>query len=513
MEKNSSRCDYKKVMLAIVALALLFFSCKLMLKGGGIAISEKKVFLLVSIIIILNSSRKSFWCIVLPMSLCYAVYSPIGLNFGAPSYQYIASVFATDFMETKEFFSQISPTDYLYPFAIIGGVLAFRFITLKNEINLHRNKTILCILIMFPMLNLAPSEFFIKTFNSFSEVNAELVQLNKMMEKEQWGTSELVNSKYENYILIIGESARKDYHHAYGYPINNTPFMRTSNGVIIDGLTSGGTNTIASLRLMLTIPNKKNWEPNYSLNFVDLAKSAGLKTYWISNQGFIGEWDTPISAIARRSDDKYFLKYGDYGSKNTSDFELLDKVNEIVNTKTKEKKLIVIHLYGSHPDACERISDYRNIVHIKNEMFSYINCYISSIQKTDEFIRHIYRAMTTSFKKSGITSSLIYFSDHGLVHQNIDGVIYMNNSRKSMYHYNIPLFRVDTDSINRATCHSFKSGLNFTNGIANWIGIRNKNISPEYDLFNCINDKNDYGLKEIIDDDNLNDPAIDITGK
>lgn len=505
--------DYKKILLSILALVVLFFSSQMMLKGGGIGASERKAFLLASLIIILNSSRKSFWYIVIPMSLCYAIYSPIGLNFGAPSYQYIASVFSTDLMETKEFFSQIPKKYYLYPFAIVTGVLIFRFITIKNKIYFHKNKTILCTLIVFSMLNQAPLDFFKKIFHSFSEVKAELALLNNLMVKEKWGKSELVNSKYDNYILIIGESARRDYHNAYGYPINNTPFMSSSNGILVDGLTSGGTNTIASLRLMLTMPDTKKWEPDYSLNFIELAKSAGIKTYWISNQGLTGEWDTPVSSIARKSDYKYFLKYGDSFSINTSDFELLPKLNEILHTKAKEKKLIVIHLYGAHPDACERIVDYKNIIKVKDNKFSYIDCYISSIQKTDDFIKKAYSLIYKSYSKTGIKSSLVYFSDHGLAHQEVNNVIYINNSRVSKYHYNIPLFRVDTDSTTRTTCHAFKSGLNFTNGVANWIGIRNRKLSSEYDLFNCINDPSDYGLSKRLTNKSLADPAINITGK
>ena len=38
--------------------------------------------------------------------------------------------------------------------------------------------------------------------------------------------------------------------------------MSSANGTLIDGMTSAGTNTVASLRLMLTLPDKEKWEPN-----------------------------------------------------------------------------------------------------------------------------------------------------------------------------------------------------------------------------------------------------------
>ena len=84
--------------------------------------------------------------------------------------------------------------------------------------------------------------------------------------------------------------------------------MSSANGTLIDGMTSAGTNTVASLRLMLTLPDKEKWEPNYDLSLVDLIKSAGLKTYWLSNQGFLGEYDTPVASLASKSDETIFLK-------------------------------------------------------------------------------------------------------------------------------------------------------------------------------------------------------------
>ncbi|EII5450015.1 phosphoethanolamine transferase [Salmonella enterica] len=363
------------------------------------------------------------------------------------------------------------------------------------------------------MLNQSPSLFFKEIFTASSEVRHEMSKLKEMMPEGGWDKSELVNSKYDNYILVIGESARRDYHHAYGYPINNTPFMSSSNGLLVDGLTSGGTNTIASLRLMLTVPDKQKWEPDYSHNFIDMVKSANLKTYWISNQGFLGPYDTPVSAIARRSEKKIFLKYGAYDSKNTSDFALIDKFRHVLQTKPHEKKLIVIHLYGSHPNACDRILDYNAISDISDVRYSNLNCYISSIKKTDDLLKKIYNILSNEFAAKGASFSMLYFSDHGLAHNEIESIIYMNNGKVSKFHFDIPLFMVSSDSDKRIECKSFKSGLNFTNGIANWIGIHNESISSDYSLFDCTDDPDDYGLQNQINNTDLKDPAIDLTGK
>ena len=34
-----------------------------------------------------------------------------------------------------------------------------------------------------------------------------------------------VKPKYQNYVIVIGESARKDYLNAYGFNLPNTPFL------------------------------------------------------------------------------------------------------------------------------------------------------------------------------------------------------------------------------------------------------------------------------------------------
>lgn len=510
LTKNS----YKKAAMTLLALVVLFYTCKLMLKGAGLETSDRQVFLLLILIVFLSASKKAFWILVFPMSILYAIYSPIGAMFGRPTYQYVASVFATDVLESKEFFSQIPLINYSYPFFIIAGVVLYRYIIIKWDINLYRNKTLIVIMVIFSMLNQSPADFFRSILSSSMMVKNELIELNKLDLANEWGNSSLENSNYDTYILVIGESARRDYHHAYGYPVENTPFMSKANGFLVNGLTAGGTNTVSSLRLMLTKPNVETWEPNYSLNFVELAKSAGIKTFWVSNQGYFGEFDTPISAIARKSDNKFFIKSGNYDSENTSDFLLLKEIKKITSENKNNKKLIVVHLYGSHVNVCDRIIDYKKIVNVKDKKYSYLDCYVASIKKTDDFLEQLNLIMKNDFEKENKTYSMIYFSDHGQAHNEVKGVILFNNSRPSKYHYDIPLFKVSSDMDSRHECNSFKSGLNFIDGIGAWLGIKNKKLNVGYSLFDCTDDPSDFGLKNKINEIKGDaDPAINIQDK
>ena len=179
----------------------------------------------------------------------------------------------------------------------------------------------------------------------------------------------------------------------------------------------------------------------------------------------------------------------------------------------------MLHIYGSHPLACDRIEDYPKIfsdneIEKKNE---YLNCYITSIKKTDDFIKKVYETLKENEQKTHRTFSMIYFSDHGLCHQEDDkhGVTLFNQNCHSQLHHNIPLFKISSDDTARKEYKAFKSGLNFLEGIANWIGIKNPKLTLEEDLFSEQADKDDYGLKKLIEEKYRKDadPAIDIRPK
>lgn len=494
---------------------LLYLASYLMMMGSGFfpepLLFDTTLFTLCLLFVI--GSKKSFAFLLIPLVACYAFYTPIGLTFGPPSYQYVASVFATDVQESKEFFTQIPPLHYLAGIAIILLIFFARFLAKQGNLQFHRNRTFVAGSMILLFSAIVPFKFINEGTNAIIQVKNELEKLNSLSIQSEWGHSQLENSRYDDYVLIIGESARKDYHHAYGYPTPNTPFMSSANGTLVDGLTAGGTNTIASLKLMLTKPNTEKWEGNYALSLIDLIKSAGIKTIWLSNQGYLGTYDTPISSIANKSDEKLFLKAGDSLNENVSDLEILPRFETIITQPYQGKRFIVVHLYGSHPIACERVNDYPKIFDDKqlDKKYHSLNCYVSSIKKTDEIIEKIYQQLLKNQQLSQRSFSMIYFSDHGLAHKVTEQEITLQNNSGSKLHFNIPLFKISSDDTKRTEHHVFKSGLNFTDGIAKWVGITNPKLNKSADLFNNQPDPDDYGLKHIIERIKSQvDPAIAI---
>lgn len=494
--------------IAILCLAILYLISDTMLKATDISSTFSNVILMVFFIALCGSSKKFFWFIIIPMCLIYALYAPIGLTYGEFSYDFLISGISTDLQESKEFISQIPYYNYVASLIILIGIFIYKYWVKKYNINFYRNKTFLLCAVIVMLSAQAPAIFPKQIIKNVKALYIEYQELQNLKQSSLWeNVSSNQGTQYDNYVLIIGESARKDYHHAYGYPIENTNFMSKSNGILINGLTSGGWQTITSLRAMLTLSKDKNWNGNYSYNVIDLINKAGFTTYWLSNQGYFGIYDTPISALASQSKNTFFARYGSYDTHKNNDKILLEEFSHALQSKSKTPKFIVLHLYGSHENACSRITENDLIFKKIDYYYSYLNCYISTIKQTDNLLEEIY----SKLEKTKKSFSMIYFADHGLEHREIGDRLYFNNSIRGKLNYDIPLFKVSSDDSQRKTCNSFKSALNFTNGLANWLGISADQLDKTYNLFDCQDDPDDYGLSEIIQEHNTEPkPAVNL---
>ncbi|HDL3288770.1 TPA: sulfatase-like hydrolase/transferase, partial [Mannheimia haemolytica] len=131
---------------------------------------------------------------------------------------------------------------------------------------------------------------------------------------------------------------------------------------------------------------------------------------------------------------------------------------------------------------------------------------------TDELLKRVYDLLVKNQENHQRSFSMVYLSDHGLSHEvSKENIVIHNGKDRSKLHYDIPLFKISSDDTQRNEYKAFKSGLNFTNSIANWIGIENPLLDKEINLFNEQNDKSDYGLKKIIETQStVEDPAVPI---
>ncbi|HGJ5877174.1 MAG TPA: sulfatase-like hydrolase/transferase [Arsenophonus sp.] len=100
--------------------------------------------------------------------------------------------------------------------------------------------------------------------------------------------------------MVIGESASRDFMHVYGLPISNTPFMDTVNSILFNHYISAASTTVPSLTHSLAQP------PKLANSVIPLAKKWGFTTHWLSNQGTVGIYDTPIASIGKKAPSSFF---------------------------------------------------------------------------------------------------------------------------------------------------------------------------------------------------------------
>lgn len=499
--------QYKKTAIVIFFFTTLYLYSRFLLRATGDGHPQiVNVLLLCGLCSFLFTSKRTF-IFAIPFFILLTLYAPIGLTYGYPTYQYVTSLSATSVGESLEFFRLIPVKAYVYTLLLLVAPFVLHRIALRFSIKPYSNKLFVVCFAVLSFFSSGAFLFLNETKASVEKVKKENRELDSYVNTNDWlGAKQTDKTQYDDYYLVIGESARRDYFHAYGYPVKNTPFLDSTKGVIVNGMKSAGTYTIGSLRLMLTLANTNTWEPNYNRNLIGLANKAGFSTYWISNQGQFGKWDTPISAIAEKSDKSYFTKFQGFNELNVSDFALLRTLKPIIKHGTAKRRLFVIHTMGSHPHACDRIEDMKNPITVTNKADSYIACYVSSIKQTDKFLEDLHTVILRN--SHGRSFSMIYFSDHGLAHRDIDGVIQLNNNFVSRYHRDIPLVKISSDDRERKVVTSQKSGLMFVNGLANWMGIHAEQIQP-YDLFDGVPDSNDFGLS--LRPYKVDDPAIDIS--
>lgn len=279
------------------------------------------------------------------------------------------------------------------------------------------------------------------------------------------------SEKYNTYVVIIGESMRKDFMSLYGFNEKTTPFIDSIPKKAISNYISTAVNTTLSVPRVLSYSDTHG-KLREEDNLITLSKLAGFKTYWISSQGYVGKYNISTSRISNYADFKYFNNLDDYG--------LIPTIKNVMSSP--EKKVIFIHIFGSHEYPCERVTDYGNIYNTGHGEL--IDCYLSTYNKTDDFVKIVYNEL----KEKDKSYSLAYFSDHALniVGEDKKYKIYRNDKIKQSYQ--IPFFIASSDDNEIKMINVTRSAYNFFNYFPEWIGVKT-NLTPDgYDIFSNIND-------------------------
>ena len=217
-------------------------------------------------------------------------------------------------------------------------------------------------------------------------------------------------------ILIIGESASRNYMKAYtpNFPFENTPWLSeklSSNApgfINYNNAYASWSQTVPVLQRALTEQSQYNGKEFFeSASILDVAKKAGYETWWFSNQGRYGQYDSAITLVAKTADHATWTD-DSYTFTDKYDESLLPYLHQLDPSKNN---FIVLHIMGSHiyynnryPASFDKFQTLE-----EDSRATSTPSYANSILYTDYVVSQIYDYA----QKHLNLQAMVYFSDHG----------------------------------------------------------------------------------------------------
>lgn len=220
-------------------------------------------------------------------------------------------------------------------------------------------------------------------------------------------------------VIVIGESTTRVHMGLYGYPRDTNPKLGSIKNELslFNNVFAPRPNTIESLEQVLTFADQEHpdWYKTKP-SLIAMLKQAGYKSYWISNQQTLTARNTMLTTFAKQADVQIFLN----NARSQNAFSFDEKVLEPYSQQLKqpdEKKLIVVHLLGTHmkyshryPASFDYFKDASQLsAGLSDEKIQTINEYDNAIRYND----HIVFELINRLKQTRQHSLLVYFSDHG----------------------------------------------------------------------------------------------------
>ncbi len=416
--------------------------------------------LLVSPFLFLRKSYRIYKILLIPLWIYLGLeFLHVLMFHGYPNSATYFSIFSTNTNESVEFINDYFGLEtflYLLLYAISIGFISF---FLKNILKQHEpfakisffSVTIFA-LIVFTYASFTNRLHPIK-LTDVSVVKSISSYSTYLEEKEKFITIANQNVEFKNlertsshekievHVIVIGESTSAHHMSLYGYGRNTNPLLSQQELVVFEHAKSPNAHTVPALEKVLTFKNKNN--NNLGIengSIIDLANQAGYETYWISNQAFSGEHETPISVIASKANHKVYTN-ATGGTSSPDESLITSYANALSNNKSK---VIFVHLMGTHLSYKQRYSkDYEvfkddfNLANMQwnNTQQTYINQYDNAVLYNDFVVNELLHLL----QKTNSLATFTYFSDHGdevYDYRNFHG---HSDVMLSKYMYDVPL--------------------------------------------------------------------------
>lgn len=228
----------------------------------------------------------------------------------------------------------------------------------------------------------------------------------------------------ENVVLVIGESASRNFMQLYGYNAPNNPLLselanerereRESNNLFVFSDTiSKEAQTSDVFENLLNYSNAETNKPWYHYhNMIDIFKRSHYETFWLEKQ-IVDQWGITQNLVSNRSKNRYYI-LGNYGA---YDEELAKFYTKNVQPKLKEKNFIVFHLIGSHSWYADRFP--KSFAKFKPSDLSFSNLHASSDRDKQIVADYVNSLYYNDFVLNGIfnlfkdkDAIVFYLSDH-----------------------------------------------------------------------------------------------------
>lgn len=417
--------------------------------SGGIPLSEKNhlknlspaLIALFFTLIFLSSLLKEkyfkifMYIISVPISILnmviiwYLLYYNTLIDF-----EIMNTIMNTNMQETKEFFSVVF--DYKMVLAFISVLFPFVLVYFMKPYKIS-NKIILSVLCLtvIVIIVLTHNQRWVKReiaaakiYNTYIVTSQHRKEFQKILLNADKAAmqfdniSSLLTNNKQTFVFVISESQNKIHFSLYGYDKNTTPFLDSIKDelYVFNNVDSPHVYTNISMEKMITFSDNYNKLKGYEAgDLIRFFQDAGFKTYWFSNQYFLGPHESLYSAIAFRADKTVFLNKisSQFLETANSDGALIKPFKEALNENV-EKKFIVLHFMGSHAPFEARYPkgfgsfDYRlGIADLTGGISKQkdIATYDNSIEYTDYVLKEIISLL----KNDNSESFLLFLSDHG----------------------------------------------------------------------------------------------------
>jgi heptose-I-phosphate ethanolaminephosphotransferase len=297
-------------------------------------------------------------------------------------------------------------------------------------------------------------------------------------------------------VLVLGESVNRANWSLYGYGRATTPGLdaRRDELLVFRNVRSSDAATVQSLLKMLTpatieAPDAWHDQPNV----LALARRAGYRVYWLSNQE---QADGPIQILAEYAHEQLFVNSGHGREARSLDERLLPQLDRILAAPAP-RKLVVVHMQGAHlrydlryPPAFDRFSNMDDGVAagliaagrpywIRQARNQYDNAMLYGDHVLSGILDRVRRGARAR------PSSLLFVSDHGQEvghHRDFAG-----HSSRDPSGYQVPLLlwtsRADKLAGGRAAleARAYRTD-NLDHTLVGLLDIHTEGYRPEHDL-------------------------------